>query len=277
MSLLWKIGIIGFLVLLIFGGGGFAAYELFFKKPAAKASAGNQPVVTPTPDPGPALLSQAQQLMAKGDSEQGKQVLTSIFQNFPTSSKAAEAKKIVGDLNVRQFFSDANPTKTNYVVVRGDSIARISGKTKAAPELIFKANGLESLMLHPGQVLIIPSGQFMLQISLANKDLTLLNHGVFFKWYRSTDYHLPANVTPGQYKIIGKDAWSAGAPVAFGGKNYLGSSRWIVLNTGNITIYSETNPASPNVQKPKSGIEISADEMEELYSLVGKDSPVSIR
>jgi LysM repeat protein len=277
MSLLWKIGIIGFLVLLIFGGGGFAAYELFFKKPATKASAGNQPVVTPTPDPGPGLLNQAQQVMAKGDSEQGKQILVSIFQNFPTSSKAAEAKKIVGDLNVRQFFSDANPTKTNYVVARGDSIAKIAGKTKAAPELIFKANGLESLMLHPGQVLIIPSGQFMLQISLAHKDLTLLNHGIFFKWYQPADYHLPANVTPGQYKIIGKDAWSTGAPVAFGGKNYLGSSRWIVLNTGNITIYSETNPASPNVQKPKSGIEISADDMEELYSLVGKDTPVIIR
>ncbi len=277
MSLLWKIGIIGFLVLLIFGGGGFAAYELFFKKPAAKASAGNQAVVTPTPDPGPALLSQAQQLMAKGDSEQGKELLISIFQNFPASSKAAEAKKIVGDLNVRQFFSDANPTKTNYVVARGDSIARIAGKTKAAPELIFKANGLESLMLHPGQVLIIPSGQFVLQISLAKKDLTLLNHGVFFKWYQPTDYHLPANVTPGQYKIIGKDAWSAGTPVAFGGKNYLGSSRWIVLNTGSITIYSEPNPTNPNVQKPKSGIEISADEMEVLYSLVGKDSPVTIR
>ena len=252
MSLLWKIGIIGFLVLLIFGGGGFAAYELFFKKPANKVSGGNQAVVTPTPDPGPSLLSQAQQLMAKGDSEEGRQLLISLFQNFPASTKAPEAKKILGALNIRQFFSDANPTKTNYVVVRGDSIARISGKTKAAPELIFKANGLESLMLHPGQVLIIPSGQFALQISLANKDVTLLNRGVFFKWYKPIDYHLPAKVTPGQYKVIGKDAWSAGAPVAFGGKNYLGSSRWIVLNTGNITIYSETNPASPNAQKPKS-------------------------
>lgn len=277
MSLLWKIGIIGFLVLLIFGGGGFAAYELFFKKPASKASSGNQAVVTPTPDPGIALLNQAQQLMAKGDSDQSKQLLISIFQNFPTSTKAAEAKKLVGELNIRQFFSDANPTKTNYLVARGDSIARISGKTKAAPELIFKANGLESLMLHPGQVLIIPSGQFALQISLANKDLTLLNHGAFFKWYKPIDYHLPANVTPGQYKVIGKEAWSAGAPVAFGGKNYLGSSRWVVLNSGNITIYSETNPSSPNVQKPKSGIEISADEMEELYSLVGRDCPVTIR
>jgi LysM repeat protein len=277
MSFLWKIGIIGFLVLLIFGGGGFAAYELFFRKPSSKISPGNQPVVTPTPDPGLSLLSQGQQLIGKGDSDQGRQILISIFQNFPASSKAPEAKRIVGDLNIRQFFSDANPTKTNYVVARGDSIAKISGKTKAAPELIFKANGLESLMLHPGQVLIIPSGQFALQISLANKDLTLLNHGGFFKWYKPVDFHLPANMTPGQYKVIGKDAWSAGAPVAFGGKNYLGSSRWIVLNTGNITIYSETNPANPNVQKPKSGIEISADEMEELYSLIGKDAPVTIR
>lgn len=277
MSLLWKIGIVGFLAVLIFGGGSFAAYELFFKKPVNKISAGNQPVVTPTPDPGIALLSEAQELMGKGDSDQGTQLLISIFQNFPASTKAPDAKKIVGDLNIRQFFSDANPTKTNYVVARGDSIARIAGKTKAAPELIFKANGLESLMLHPGQILIIPSGQFALQISLANKDVTLLNHGAFFKWYKPIDYHLPANVNPGQYKVIGKDAWSAGAPVAFGGKNYLGSSRWIVLNTGNITIYSETNPSNPNVQKPKSGIEISSDEMEELYSLIGKDSPVAIR
>jgi LysM repeat protein len=277
MSLLWKIGIITFLVVLIFGGGAFAAYELFFRKPANKLSPGNQAVVTPTPDPGIALLSQAQQLMAKGDNDQGKQLLVSIFQNFPASVKAADAKKIVGDLNVRQFFSDANPNKTNYVVVRGDSIARISGKTKAAPELIFKANGLDSLMLHPGQVLMIPSGQFALQIGLATKDMTLLNHGAFFKWYKPLDFHLPANLNPGQqYKIIGKEAWSAGAPVAFGGKNYLGSSRWIVLN-GNITIYSETNPANPNVQKPKSGIEIAPDEMEELYSLVGKESPVTVR
>ncbi|HZC36034.1 MAG TPA: LysM peptidoglycan-binding domain-containing protein [Chthoniobacterales bacterium] len=277
MSFLWKIGIIGFLVLLIFGGGGFTAYVFFFKKPGSKPSAGNQAVVTPTPDPGISLLSQAQQLLTKGDAEQGKQLLVSLFQNFPASAKAAEAKKTLGDLNIRQFFSDANPSKTNYVVARGDSIARISGKTKAAPELIFKANGLESLMLHPGQILIIPSGQFALQISLANKDLTLLNHGTFFKWYKPVDYHLPPKVTAGQYKVIGKDTWSAGTPVAFGGKDYLGSSRWIVLNTANITIYSETNPANPNAQKPKFGIEISADEMEELYSLVGRDCPVSIR
>src|SRR5260370_12008521 len=202
MSLLWKIGVIGFLVLLIFGGGGFAAYELFFKKPANKVSAGNQAVVTPTPDPGPSLLSEAQQLMAKGDSEQGKQLLISIFQNFPASTKAAEAKKIVGNLNIRQFFSDANPTKTNYVVVRGDSIARISGKTKAAPELIFKANGLESLMLHPGQVLIIPAGQFVLHISLANKDITLLNRGAFFNPHNPIDYHPPAIINPPQSNTI---------------------------------------------------------------------------
>src|SRR5260370_24292432 len=118
MSLLWKIGIIGYMVIQILGGGSFAAYELFFKKPDTRVSAGNQAVVTPTPDPGPSLLSEAQQLMAKGDSEQGKQLLISIFQNFPASTKAAEAKKIVGNLNIRQFFSDANPTKTNYVVVR---------------------------------------------------------------------------------------------------------------------------------------------------------------
>jgi LysM repeat protein len=277
MSVLWKLGIIAGLVLVIFGGGGVATYELFLKKASRKPTSGNQAVVTPTPDPGIALLEQGKQLIAKGNIDDGKRLLVSIFQNFPKSVKADEARKTIGDMNIQDFFSpQPSADKKEYIVVRGDSIARIAAKTKAAPELIFKANGLDGLMIQPGQKFIIPSGQFSVRIFIGAQAVELLNHGEFFRWYKAIDFHLPPNLNSGQLKVIGKEAWSGGARVAFGEKKYLGSSRWVVLSQAGITFYSETAPNTPNVQKPKYGIQLAPEDMEELFALLVKDTPVTI-
>jgi hypothetical protein len=81
-------------------------------------------------------------------------------------------------------------------------------------------------------------------------------------------------VVLGQFKTREKIAWSEGIRVAFGEKKYLGSSRWIVTNDSNITLYSETNPQTPNAQKPGVGILLAPADMEELFALVAKDTPV---
>jgi LysM repeat protein len=277
MSFLWKLGILSGLFLVVFGGGAFATYELFIKKASRVPTKGSQAVVTPTPDPGIALLEQAKQLIAKGEIDDGKRLLTSIFQSFPKSVKADEARKTLGDMNIQDFFSpQISADKKEYVVARGDSIAKISAKTKAAPELIFKANGLDGLMIQPGQKFIIPSGQFTLDIFLEAQAVELLNHGQFFRWYKSQDFHLPPNLKPGQAKVIGKEAWSGGARVSFGEKKFLGSSRWVVLSQNGITLYSETAPNTPNVQKPRFGIQLAPEEMEELFALLPKETAVTI-
>jgi LysM repeat protein len=277
MSLLWKLGILSGLVVVIFGGGSFATYELFLKKVPRKPTKGNEAVVTPTPDPGIALLDQGRELIAKGNVEDGKRLLISIFQSFPKSIKADDARKAVGDMNIQDFFS-AQPSadKKEYVVARGDSIAKISAKTRAAPELIFKANGLEGLMIQPGQKFIIPSGQFSVQIFIGLQAVELLNHGQFFRWYKALDFRLPANLNSGQLKVIGKEAWSGGARVAFGERKFLGSSRWVVLSGSGVTFYSETSPNTPNIQKPRFGIQLAPEDMEELFALLVKDTPVTI-
>jgi LysM repeat protein len=277
MSLLWKLGVLAGLVLVIFGGGGFATYELFIKKATRTPTKGNQAVVTPTPDPGIALLEQGKQLIAKGDIENGKRLLISIFQSFPKSVKADEARKTIGDMNIQDFFSpQPSADKKEYIVARGDSIAKIAAKTKAAPELIFKANGLEGLMIQPGQKFIIPSGQFTLQIFLGAQAVELLNHGQFFLWYKSLDFNLPPNIKPGQLKVIGKEAWSGNARVSFGERKFIGSSRWVVLSQNGITLYSETSPNIPNVTKPRFGIQLAPEDMEELFALLPKETLVTI-
>jgi LysM repeat protein len=92
-----------------------------------------------------------------------------------------------------------------YVVVRGDSIAKIASKTKDPAELIFKANGLDSLMIQPGQKLIIPKGQFSLVINTKKGDVTLVNNGNFFRWYKPLDVKLPAKGGSRSVQDAGED------------------------------------------------------------------------
>src|SRR5215510_918502 len=237
MNNLVKLLIIAGLAIGIFGGGGYLAYSLFFKKPDKLKPGVNHPVVTPTPDQGVTMFEQASREIERGNKESGEKILLALIQNLPDSEKNGDAKRLLSSMNVREFFStQPGPDKTEYVVVRGDSMAKIAGKTKCAPELIFKANGLDSLTIQPGQKFVIPRGEFSLLINLKKRDLTLLNKGAFFRWYEPLEFKFPAKTVPAQYKVHEKIAWSAGTQVAFGEKNYLGSSRWIVINSNGIAI-----------------------------------------
>jgi len=278
MNNLVKVLIIAGLSIGIFGGGGYLAYRLFFKKADSLRLGGYHPVVTPTPDPGLAMFEQANQEIARGEKESGEKILLALVQNLPNSQKNNDAKRLLSSLHMQAFFSAMpGPDKIEYVVARGDSMVKIASKTKCAAELIFKVNGLDGLTIQPGQKFILPKGDFSLLISLKNRELTLLNKGTFFRWYEPLEFKLPAATAAGQFKIREKIAWFAGARVAFGEKNYLGSSRWIVINSSGTAIYSETNHQSPNAQKPGNGIMLTAPDMEELFALVAKDTPVVVK
>jgi LysM repeat protein len=278
MNNLVKLLVVAVLAIGVFGGGGFVAYRLFFNKPDGRRGNGNEPVVTPTPDPGIAMFDQAKQQIASGDQSDAEKILLALIQSFPDSTRINDARKLLGDLNISAFFSPApGPGKTEYVVARGDSIARIAAKTKNPAELIFKANGLDSLTIQPGKRLIIPKGQFSLLVNTKKGDVTLMNNGSFFRWYKPLEVKLPPKLVLVQFKTREKVAWSAGIQVAFGEKKYLGSSRWIVINGSGITLYSETNPATPNAQKPGAGMMLAPADMEELFALVPKDTPVTVK
>ena len=278
MNNLVKLLVVASLAIGVFGGGGFVAYRLFFKKPDPRGRNPNEPVVTPTPDPGIAMFNQAKRQIAGGDQNDAQKILLALVQSFPDSTRINEAKKLLGDLNISAFFSpEPGPDKTEYVVIRGDSIARIATKTKNPAELIFKANGLDSLTIQPGRKLIIPKGQFSLVVNTKKGDVTLMNNGIFFRWYKPLELKLPAKVVLGQFKAREKIAWAEGVRVAFGEKKYLGSSRWIAINGSGITLYSETNSRTPNVQKPATGIMLGPADMEELFALVVKDTPVTVK
>lgn len=278
MNNLVKVLVVAGLALGIFGGGGYLAYRLFFKRTDGRWGNADHAVITPTPDPGITMLDQAKKQLAAGNRAEAERILLALIRSFPDSIKGNDARQLLGDLNIREFFSpEPSPDKTEYIVAHGDSIAKIANKTKAPAELIFKANGLESLIIQPGQRLVIPKGQFTLLINRKRQDVTLLNNGNFFRWYKPLEVKLPPKMAPGQFKTREKIAWSNGTRVAFGEKKYLGSSRWIVVNENGVTLYSETNPQKPNTEKPNTGIMLGPTDMEELYALVTKETPVIVQ
>jgi len=278
MKDLIKVFIVLGLAVTVFGGGGVAVYLLFVRKPAARHSVYNQSVMTPTPAQENSMLEQARQQLAKGEKSNAQRTLISLIQSFPNSSRTEEAKQLLGDMNIQAFFSlELDSDKVEHIAARGDSIAKIASKTKSSPELIFKANGLDGLTIHIGQKFIIPKGRFSLFINLKRQDVTLLNNETFFRWYKPQEFKLAPTAVAGQFKVHEKIAWATGRRVAFGNKNYLGSSRWIILEQSGVILFSETNPENPNIQKPNFGIMLAASDMEEVFALIAKDTPVTIQ
>jgi LysM repeat protein len=203
--------------------------------------------------------------------------LQTFLANFASSSKAPDARKLLGELNIEEFFSRSpGPNKAEYVVVPGDSLARIPAKNKVSFDLIIRANNIDRLLIHPGDRFIIPTGEFSLELSAKDKVATLKNNGVFFKEYPLMVANLPSNAPTEALDVMEKIAWHDGKRVAFGDKEYVGSSRWISLS-GGLTLYSSVEDGSPaDMENPGSGAQLSPGDMEEIFALVNRGAPVTI-
>ena len=281
MKTIVKVLVLLFLTAAIFGGAAWYAYNLYLKPqkvPKSKAAIARAAAAAPTPD------RSGEDFDALNASLKGKPrpevivALGKFLEDHASSSKAADARKLLGDLNVEEFFSRTpGPHKTEYVVVPGDSLARISSKNKVSFDLIIRANNIDRLLIHPGDRFIIPTGNFSLELSAKDKVATLKNDGVFFKEYPLVSASLPSNPTAEGIVVSEKIAWHDGKRVAFGDKEYVGSSRWITLSANGLTLYSLIEDGSPaDVETPGSGAQLSPGDMEEIFALVNRGTPVTI-
>ncbi|HEX8371445.1 MAG TPA: LysM peptidoglycan-binding domain-containing protein [Chthoniobacterales bacterium] len=279
MKTLVKVFILLFLLVAVFGGAGWYAYNLYLKPQKvvkSKVAAAARPSATPDRS---AADYEALVASFKGK-PRGESIaaLQKFLTDFPSSKKAPDARKLLGDLNIEEFFSRTpGPNKTEYVVVPGDSLARISSKNKVSFDLIIRANNIDRLLIHPGDRFLIPTGEFSIEISAKDKVLTLKDRGSFFKEYPLMVANLPSNVPPEGVEVTEKIAWHDGKRVAFGDKNYVGSSRWISLSNSGLNLYSVIEDGSPvDVDPPGSGAQLSPGDLEEIFALVNRGTPVTI-
>jgi LysM repeat protein len=269
------------LALVIFGAAAFFSYNLFVKQEiAVRAEQRSEAPSPPTPDFGLAEFRGAQALKQDGKLTEARVALTAFLERYPTGSHAEEAKDLLGETNLSILLSRyPSPNKEEYVVKKGDVLARVAAKVKSTPELIMRMNNLNGTMLHIGQHLLISHPEFSLIVQRNDRAVVVLDRGIFFKRYHVLEMKLstrqPPRITTHVAEIM---AWKNGKRVGFGSKDYVNSTRWVRLAAPGYILYTGMDPMHPNpgVPPPPQGLEMAAADLVELSTLVNSKTPVTI-
>lgn len=269
------------LALGIFGSAYYFSYNVLFKQQIAveKEQRGETPA-TPPPDISGPEFQAAAKLRQDGKLLEARDALAAFLQKYPNGQHFEEAKDMLGGINTDILFSPVpSPEKQEYVVKKGDVIARVAQKMKTTPELIMRTNNLNSTMLRIGERLLISNPEFSLFIQTKPKLIVLLNHGNFFKQYHIQEEKLPPK-SPARIvtKVAEIMAWKDGKRVGFGTREYAVSTRWIRLGNPAYTIYAVPDAFHPGANQPPPplGLGVAASDAEELSSLVNGKTPVTI-
>ena len=269
------------LAVAIFGGAAYFSYNILFKQEIAvqKEQRGEIPV-TPLPDTSLPEFQAAAKLRQEGKLVEARDALMIFVQKYPSSQHLEEAKDLLGAVNVDLLLSAVpSPEKEEYVVKKGDVIARVAQKMKTTPELIMRTNNMNNTMLHIGDKLFISHPDFSMFIQTKQKLVVLLNHGNFFKQYHVREVKVPAK-QPARLntKVAEIMAWQNGKRVGFGSREYPISTRWIRLAAPGYTLYAIPDAFHPAADQPPppTGLGLAAGDTEELSSLVNGKTPVTI-
>lgn len=265
----------------IFGTVGFFAWKLYIKpdqverrEEKIEASA---PPATPPPDYSIPIFNSAVALKKEGKLIEARDALLTFISQYPQSTKLADAKGAVGEINTQFVFtSQPGPDKIDYTVVPGDSLVKVASKTKSNAELILRSNNLASIDLSVGQPLRIPQLDISLVLDRQAKTLTVLNKGQLFKEYPLLAMELPGSArgkAAVQTQIKDKIAIKGADRVAFGSRDYAGSERWLMLGLTNAVIRGK--PDDGTAMPP--GIVVSQEDIEEIFPLVAQRTSVTIQ
>jgi hypothetical protein len=269
------------LALLVFGGAALASYFLFFKQEiAVRQEQRGEIAPEPKPDFSGPELQAAGKLRQEGKLTETRSALMTFIQKYPTGLHIEEAKDLLGEVNTDILLSRyPSPEKQEYIVKPGDVLQKIANKVKSTPELIMRMNNLSGTMLHIGDRLFVSHPQFSIVIQRKAKLVVVLDHGAFFKQYHVREEKWPAKQPPKvTAKVAEVMAWRNGKRVGFGTREYIGSTRWIRLTAPGYTLFAVSDPAHPSISvaPPPQGLGLAATDVEELSSLVNKQTAVTV-
>jgi LysM repeat protein len=145
------------------------------------------------PDASIGRFEKAIALLQDAGPEATRDALYDMLRTFPDSTRAAEAKRIIGEINMDALFSgNQNTSRKDYAVQPGDSLGLIARKNQTTVECLLRANNMMSAGLQPGDHLFVFPLDFSIEIHAGAKTLTLLRNGRFFKEYQAVELKLPA-------------------------------------------------------------------------------------
>ena len=195
----------------------------------------------------------------------------------------------LGRLNVQIIFSlSETPESKFYTVEKGDNLLAIGVKLNTTQGLLTRANGMtDSARLNLGQRLKYTPKDFRIIVERATCKIYLLDNDGIFKRYR-TGLGMPGHETAlGNYTIGNKQidpVWhpQGRPPVAAGDPNNELGTRWMPLVPvepnlpSDLGIHGTIAPETIGQYKSHGCPRMLKDDVEELYDLVVRSTPVQI-
>ena len=245
------------------------------------------------PDLGIRQFDDAMAFLVEGELMAAKEKLLYLMKFFPESSRYADSKRIIGDINLDLLISKRPiPNKQEHTVGSGvahypSSIAR---KYDTTLDYIMQANGKTSDIFGRGEVLTVYPLNFETEIDLEKKTITLFEDEQFFKEYQVLDTNLTPNIRPPiNTSVASRVSWDydSGKPPRWGTVAYTHATRWIQTKQIGLFIRSYTPKKEPEPaaegEEPKTrdddrpyGVMVSKADMEELYTILSYGSPVRL-
>lgn len=258
----------------------------------------------PPPDPGLHHFNIAVEQLRQKQLDEGRESLYKLLRQFPRSPTTAEAKRIIGEMNLDNLYAhEAVGGKRDYIVQPGDSLLAIASKHQTTLETLARVNGLTSYNLQPGDLLFVIPMNFDLVVDVSTNTVTVMREGRFFHQYKAIDLQLPPNLkVPSALEVASKSAINpadgkVANPVTVA---FISAQKRIVLNRKNTstTALMITSPTVVRAQStpdavpkaipvdddddddasgaPRTGLFLAAEDLEEIYPLLRRGSAVTL-
>jgi len=230
----------------------------------------------PDIEPGEQAFRKAREMMAMGQMEEAKIKLTTIFNIFPNSSVARNARRIVGEMNLDHILGDRPaPGSSIHRVRAGDSYLGIAAKYQTSIDMMIHLNSMERLRgIRPGDEIEVMPLNYRMLIEPRRQAVSLWDGGTFVCEYTALSMTgVPDR--PAKTSIQRKIAELGGANVPAHDEWFSTSEKFLQLASPSLQIRAWKEPAEG--EEPPRGILLEAADMQELALLTRPGNTVEIR
>lgn len=211
---------------------------------------------------------------------EARRVYRLLLEQFPASPLMSRAQSRLGAVNVALLFS-ATVTEADalYEVKPGDSLGKIAAEHRTTVDVLRRANGVTSDVIHPKQKLKVPHGVFRIVVDKSQNELLMTQDNQFFKSYLvATGQN---NSTPaGTFKIVNKipnPVWyRQGAVVPRDSPENILGTRWLGLSKQGYGIHGSVDPTAMGRQVTAGCVRMTNADVEELFTIVPTGTEVTI-
>ena len=237
----------------------------------------------PLPDPGADRYADARELLASGELEAARSKLSYVLKYYDHSKNYADAKRIIGEMNLDRLLSSAPMTgKIDYTVQRGDSLLAIAGRNSCTVGYILRSNNMMSTRIHPGDRLLVCPLEFTVVIDAAGRTLTLTREEQFFKEYSVRQLKLPYGArSPFQTALTDKVALLDQRRIPLTDDRVQEAEKWLRTKVPGLVFGAFEEESESATENPESdpmmvGVLMDRPDLEELFTLLRVSTPVKV-